>query len=189
MQTSISYTDHYKLTPVLNATFGAGVFAVVIDRSRDYKSLLLEYADNTPQEQVDQALAIAAQQANEFFLQNQRDYYDRIIRASGKTIDRYRPAPPTSEQATEAANWLAAPTSTCPEWIADQAFLTGTTTQQVAQNAVDQNSIYQNFLIEVANVRTSGKTAILAATDYVSVKVALNSAMDQLTALEEQHKE
>lgn len=188
MRIDIDFVDFRRLQMDLDAALGSGIFAVGIDKLTVPRQVYVEYADDVTLELVTQAQTIAAELSQAEYLAFQRSMYDRIDRAAGKTIDRRTAKPYSAEQIALATAWLADPTTTCPEFVQDRAFLQATTQISVAESVVNSHVGYQEFLDQVTIIRQTGKAAILAAQTYYDVKLAGGAAMDQLTALEAQNQ-
>lgn len=180
MIVNIDFTDSLSLQNMLNDQFGTEIFYVGTDKSQTPKQLYLEYLDNTPQNLVDQALAIASQQALLTFNDTKIRCYQYLITVSQKQIEKLDKPIYTTVEIQEASSWLQNQTLPVPACVSYTALSFDLTNQQAAQKIVDSQATYDSLSQQIKTLELTGQQQIMNATDTYSAKTIASDYMEQI---------
>lgn len=183
MQTTLPFVDPLLYQQSLDQTFGQGVFQVTQTNINNIIGFALDYANSTPQSQIDQALVIANENAATLLAGVKVRLYDAFETVANKIIaSRVRPVWSDAEIA-EAAAWLQNQSTPVPSCVIYNALREGVSNAVSAQQIIDAQANYQAFIDQVNSVKNSGQTATLAAPDILSCKLQAGPGLEQLKNL------
>lgn len=183
MITLIPIVTQETLQSTLNATFGAGIFEVKVDKNVSPKQCYLEYADNTQQSLIDQAIVLSNENAADVLQTAQLRLYQSLITVANNTIAAKEKPPFTETDVQEATLWLQDQTLPCPGCVLFLSVRDGITTQEAAQYVIDSQTIYQTFIDQVNSIKVNGQNELMNATDIFSCKNIAQTSMDQMKNL------
>lgn len=184
MIVNVPLVDMVVLQTSLDTQLGAGVFTVAVDKTVTPKQMYLEYQDSTPQATVDEAVAIAQQEAQVLLNESKVRSYQYLITVATKKIESLDQPNYTNEEVQESNIWLQNQSLPVPSIVTYTALSYGITDVQAAQKIVSSKSTYDSKVLEIETLQAEGQSAILAATDTYSAKTVCYDYMEQIKNIE-----
>lgn len=178
MRQQICLVIYDRFTETLINTFGEGIFSVVIEKlnnSYKQKTFYVEY-ENATEEQINQVIKLAKQD-NALELQNiKQRVVDKCNYAMNKLINTNIKDEISSEDSTQASNWLQNQQQQCPICVISFALKNSLTNVEAAQNLVKEqikNTNYVNTLTQICNETIIFVSQCQTAEDAIE-KIQLN---------------
>lgn len=179
MRTAIGYVKSNPLQEDLNTIYGVGVFTVEVEYTGDIKNFFLEYADNTPQVDVNGALAMAAQNATDYLNVVKINLYEKLDGKAAKTIAAKNPPVYTTEEVQLTVDWLAnqqLPVPGCVQFLALTDGISNIAAAEIVANSIAE---YQAYVGAVNAVKTTAQSQVMSAPDvYVAKQIATDANLE-----------
>lgn len=176
----IGIVDVRTLQSILDQTFSEGVFTVNNNNITTPPEYYIEYADNTPTQDVNQALAIAQEQVEICLNDTKIRLYQTIQIVANKQISLLSTPIFTNDEIQQASDWLQNQSLPVPACVSYLALSQSMSNVQAAQYIVDSKTYYDGLINQIKTLQTDGQTSVMAATDTYSAKTTATSYMDQI---------
>jgi len=183
MITLIPFVVQQTLQTTLDDTFGVGVFDVGVDKNISPKQYYLEYATDTLQTIVNQAIILSEENANDLLQKTQLRLYQNINIVAAETIAIKEKPPFSDADIQDATVWYQDQALTCPGCVLFLSIKDNITQQQAAENIINSKTLYQAFIDQVNIIKAQGQNDLMNQTELVAAKINAQSTMDQIKNL------
>lgn len=180
MISTIGIVDVVYLQNTLDESIGVGIFTVKNNKSVTPPEYFIEYADNTPAQQVNQALSIAQTQATDLLNDTKVRLYQAIQITANEQIELLAKPNFTDTQIQQANDWLQNQSQPVPACVSYLALLQSMTNVQAAQYIVDSKTNYDNLINQIKALQNQGQTAVMNTTNTYDAKVTANNYQEQI---------
>lgn len=182
MITYIDLVDVNGLQSILDNEFGINIFTVCVTDTVP-KSHYLEYADNTPKSQVDEALIISNQQAIIFLNSTKVRLYQFLEITALDQIAIIEKPPFTDQEIIDSQAWLEDQSLPVPACVLYISLSESITNQAAAEKIVNSNTVHNNLINQIKALTKQGQTEVMNATDSFEAKSIANNYSEQIKSI------